>query len=115
MTDNPPILIEPTNAAHPSTQLLCYYCQQPIAETVPEAGYKNRTVYMRGRWRHRDGDALYCERALVRPDSEIDQPRCGCCGTQTERHRMMCSHAGKPPYRATPFSEKENEIERFRA
>jgi hypothetical protein len=64
---------------------------------------------MKGMWRHESPDELYCDDLHLRPDNEIDDPRCH-CGTQTEKHASHCSAAGKPRYRATPMSQKEDEI-----
>ena len=47
----------------------------------------------------------------VRPESELDKPRCHCCGTQTAEHSGYCSVCGPPGYRAMPFSEKEQELD----
>jgi hypothetical protein len=48
-------LIPPSNPDYPwvlkKWQLLCYYCNQPIYETEPEAGNKQRTMHVHGRWR----------------------------------------------------------------
>ena len=110
-------LVPPSNDRFPwrerSWQLLCYYCNQPIYETKPEAAFKQRLIYPSGRWRHSDNDGLYCLVNFVRQKREIDPPRCPCCKTQTDKHLGFCSTGGVPPYRATPFSEKEEELERY--
>jgi hypothetical protein len=116
-TDKPSVthyndLVPPENSAHPwkpeGWQLLCYYCAQPIFEEQAEAGYRQRTVYMRGRWRHRNTNRLYCEKEDIRLDTDL--PRCHICGTQTAQHRSVCSAAGLPTHRATPMSGKEEEL-----
>ena len=108
-------LIPPSNPKYPwvpeGWQLLCYYCNQPIRETEPEAGYKQRTMYVHGRWKHADGERGCCL-YLIRPESELDKPRCHCCGTQTADHSGYCSMGSIPGYRVMPFSEKEYEVER---
>lgn len=107
-------LVPPSNKKFPwkaeDWQLLCYYCNQPIYETKPTAGYRQRTLYMRGRWLHVDGDKWSCTKNLIRPPSEIDLPRCHVCGTQTNRHGGYCSVGGLPSFHATPMSQKEDEI-----
>ena len=109
-------LIPPSNPKFPYVpsgwQLLCYYCNQEIDETEAEAGYNQRTIYPRGRWRHRTGQDRCCL-YLIRPESEIDKPRCHVCGTQDDKHHGYCSAAGEPPYVATPFSQKEEEVEHW--
>jgi hypothetical protein len=105
-------LIPPENPNYPwkTKQLLCYYCNQPIYETTPEAGYKQRLIYMQGQWLHKDNHSLTCKAEHIRPTNEIDDPRCHVCKTQTKKHRDICSFLSKPPFRATPFSEKEEEL-----
>ena len=100
-------LIPPSNPDFPPDQLLCYYCNQPISETVPVAGYRNRIVYMAGRWLHKNGE-YYCSPEHIRTD--IDKPRCHVCRTQTKKHMIICSMAGEPRFKAKPFSEKEEEL-----
>jgi hypothetical protein len=111
-------LIPPSNPEYPwvpkDWQLLCYYCNQPIYETRPVAGFRQRTLYMRGRWRHTEGDSLACRPDRIRPESEIDGPRCHVCGAaRGKAHAGACSFAGPAPYYATPFSQKEDEAGRW--
>lgn len=95
-------------------QLLCYYCAQPIYETVPVAGHRQRTCYMRGQWRHKDTDDLLCVAKDVRPSGEIDLPRCHVCQAQSsESHQAHCSFRGVPQFRAMPMSDKEDELIRL--
>lgn len=107
-------LLPPSNPAYPwkagGWQLLCYYCAQPVYETTPEAGDRQRTIYMRGMWLHIQGDAMDCDPNQLRPDSEIDDPRCHVCQTQTREHGTFCSCGGQPRHRATTMSEKESEL-----
>jgi hypothetical protein len=109
-------LIPPSNEKYKwqgtDWQLLCYYCNQPIYETKPVAGYRQRTLYMRGKWRHIEGDELKCNQELIRPAAEIDLPHCHVCTTQTTEHKGFCSLSGLSGFRATPMSEKEAELER---
>lgn len=104
-------LIPPENPAYPwkadDWQLLCYYCAQPIEIGKPVAGYRQRTIFMKGMWRHKEGN-LNCVKSLIRPD--IDPPRCHICGTQTTTHGLVCSAAGKPACHAIPMSAKEDEL-----
>jgi hypothetical protein len=110
-------LIPPSNPQFPwrsdHWQLLCYYCAQPIYETTPDAGVRQRVSYMRGRWRHKDKDELSCNFKQLRPDNEIDDPRCHVCSTQTDKHAEICSVGGKPRHYATPMSQKEDEIRKL--
>ncbi len=106
-------LVPPENPKYPwkadGWQLLCYYCAQPIEIGKPVAGYRQRTIFPQGMWRHKAGN-LNCVKNLIRPD--IDPPRCHTCGTQTTTHASICSAAGKPTCRATPMSAKEDELQR---
>jgi hypothetical protein len=104
-------LVPPENPMYPwqpkGWQLLCYYCAEPITMGVPEAAHRQRTVFMQGMWRHKDGN-LACVKSRVR--SDIDPPRCHICGTQTSTHGHLCSAAGKPGCHAKPMSAKEDEL-----
>ena len=112
-------LVPPSNPDYPWSpkwQPLCYYCAQPIRLTEPYAGHRQRIICG---WEHvepvktegyRKGSRWHCDPAKVRPTEEIDDPRCACCHTQTDKHGMVCSAAGKPPYRATTTDAKEDEI-----
>jgi hypothetical protein len=106
-------LTPPENPKYPwrasRWQLLCYYCAQPIVLGTPEAGYRQRVLWMEGMWNHQEGN-YNCHKELIRPD--IDLPRCHICGTQTIHHRGVCSAAGRPGYTATPMSRKEDEVSR---
>lgn len=106
-------LIPPSNPDYPwvpeNWKLLCYYCNQPIHVTQPVAGYRQRTVFLRGMWLH-DNDSWHCDPLKIRPLSEIDEPRCHICGMQNDEHRGSCSAAGRPSYHATPMSDKEEEV-----
>lgn len=116
-------LIPPENPDYPwapkDWQPLCYYCNQPIKLTKPYAGTRQRVIYG---WEHmfpvpesctnkwKRGSVWHCDPAKVRPTTEIDEPRCHICGTQTTEHGMVCSAAGKPPFHATTLSQKEAEL-----
>jgi hypothetical protein len=104
-------LVPPENPLYPwqpkGWQLLCYYCAEPIVMGVPEAGHRQRTVFMQGMWRHKDGN-LRCMQSLILPG--IDPPRCHICGTQTSTHGLVCSAAAKPACCAKPMSAKEDEL-----
>jgi hypothetical protein len=105
----------PENPLYPwvpeNWQLLCYYCAQPIYETSPVAGFRQRTCYMRGHWRHMDTDEIPCVAQHVRPSDEIDPPRCHVCKVQPgEGHKSHCSFRGIPQFTATPMSSKEDEL-----
>jgi hypothetical protein len=118
-------LIPPENPDYPwapkDWQPLCYYCNQPVKLTKPYAGTRQRVIYG---WEHmfpvpescenkwKRGSTWHCDPAKVRPTTEIDEPRCHICGTQTTEHGMVCSAAGKPPYHATTLSQKEEELTR---
>jgi hypothetical protein len=119
-------LIPPENPDFPwvpeKWQPLCYYCNQPVKITPPVAGYRQRVIYG---WehvnpvpqdcanKHKRGSKWHCDPAKVRPTEQIDEPRCHICGTQTTEHGMVCSAAGKPPYKATTLSQKEEELVRI--
>lgn len=119
-------LIPPSNPAFPwvpkDWQPLCYYCNQPIRLTKPWAGVRQRVIFgwehvnpvnapeEQHKWKH--GSHWHCDPHFIRPTDEIDDPRCHICGTQTTEHSMLCSAAGKPPFRATPLSNKEDELTR---
>jgi hypothetical protein len=126
-------LVPPSNPDYPwvgeDWQVLCYYCNQPIELTKPWAGYRQRAIYG---WqhvysvlpgdgtiavsKHIVGSRWHCDPANLRPLTEIDEPRCHICGTQEAgKHAGVCSAAGKPPFRATPMSQKEDEVGRWRA
>lgn len=108
-------LIPPSNPDYPwvpgKWQVLCYYCAQPIYLTEPAAAFRQRASYG---WRHRvpglNKDEVNCNPEKLRPDNEIDDPRCHICGTQTDQHRSVCSAGGKPRPRATSMSDKESEV-----
>jgi len=118
-------LMPPENPEYPwvpkDWQPLCYYCNQPIQLTKPWAGYRQRVIFG---WEHvnpvpmdsqkewKRGSKWHCDPAKIRPTNEIDDPRCHICGTQTTQHGGLCSAAGKPPFHATPLSNKETELTR---
>lgn len=133
-------LIEPKNPDYQWNahfwQPLCYYCAQPIRGTFPGAGYKQRVS---AGWEHTtpvfitdidvekhpempnlkiyqrsmNGSHWYCNPLRIRPSDEIDEPRCHICSTQTNVHGGVCSAAGKPSYKATTMSQKEEELIRI--
>ena len=116
-------LIPPSNPDYPwvpkDWQPLCYYCNQPICQSKPWAGFRQRVIW---NWEHVNpsksegwtkGSTWHCDPARVRPTEEIDDPRCHGCETQeAEKHGMICSKVGKPPFHATPLSTKEEELRR---
>jgi len=116
-------LIPPDNPDFPwvpkNWQPLCYYCAQPIRLTKPQAYFRQRCW---AGWEHVNpaetgnkyikGSRWHCDPAKVRPASEIDDPRCHICGTQTDAHKDICSARGKPQFHATTMSAKEEEITR---
>jgi hypothetical protein len=106
-------LIPPSNPEYPwvpaGWQVLCYYCNQPIYLTKPEALHRQHAYYI---WLHVTGDAWGCSKEKLRPTAEIDDPRCT-CHTQTNEHAGACSAAGKPPFRAMPMDAKEEELRRL--
>jgi hypothetical protein len=110
-------LIPPSNPDYPwkgkDWEPLCYYCNQPIQMSKPWAGYRQRVIW---HWEHVfptiEGNKHRCDPAKLRPTEEIDDPRCHVCGTQgAGKHGSFCSMAGKPPFRATPMSRKEEELQ----
>ena len=113
-------LIPPSNPDYPwnpNWQLLCYYCNQPIEMTKPWAGARQCAIW---NWEHvfpstaaegwTKGSKWHCDPAKLRPTGEIDDPRCTCGTQEKDKHKGACSACGKPPYHATPFNNKEQEL-----
>ena len=112
-TDNYNNLKPPSNPKYPwvgkGWQVLCYYCNEPIRLTLPYAGYRQREIY---NWEHLDG-SYNCKKENIRPDNEIDDPRCSCGTQEKDKHNSCCSSAGKPNFHATSMNRKEEELRRI--
>jgi len=81
--------------------LVCKYCEQPIYETKKSVGIAGQIIYMRGKYRHVEGDEWACEQSKVNPNNpNFQKPKCHVCGTETKKHEDFCSFSGVPPYHA---------------
>lgn len=82
--------------------LVCKFCEQPIYETEQTLGYTGGPmVYMRGKYRHIEGDAWGCEISKINPSNpNYETPKCHICGTKDDTHGLVCSASGFPPYYA---------------
>lgn len=82
----------------------CKYCGDTIYETESSVGFNDKLVWMRGRYRHTDGDRLTCLADKIdRTRIGFENPKCVVCKTETDAHDAHCSFINAPKFCAEPI------------